>query len=310
MILTVTLNPSVDISYKLEKFMLNDVNRCKDVDKTAGGKGLNIARVLKQLGEKVNTTGFLGGYTGNFIKNKLGELNIDTNFFEVSGNTRNCIAIIHEGNQTEILEAGEVINEKDQINFLKFFEELLKDISLVTISGSVPQGIGKEYYAKLLEIADRKNVKVILDTSGESLKNIILNSKIKPYGIKPNETEINQIENKNLKSREELIDYLKSDIFSGIELIVVTMGARGALVKHKESFYDVKIPKIEVVNPVGSGDSTVAGIAYGIENKLSIQETIKYGMTCGILNTKQEKTGYINVNEIEDIKNKVEVIKL
>ncbi|WP_100065847.1 hexose kinase [Miniphocaeibacter massiliensis] len=310
MILTVTLNPSVDISYKLEEFLIDDVNRCKDVVKTAGGKGLNVARVLKQLGEEVNTTGFLGGYTGEFIETELKKLNIFTNFYEISGNTRNCIAVLHGGKQTEILEVGDIVKQKEQTEFLELFNSLLKENLVVTISGSMPQGIEKDYYEKLLQIANDKDIKVILDTSGDSLKNIVLNSNVKPYCIKPNETEINQVENKDFEDREELIEYLRSDIFKGIELMVITMGSRGALVKFKDDFYSVNIPKIKVVNPVGSGDSTVAGIAYGINKKLNIEETIKYGMACGILNTMEEKTGYIDVSKIKDIKDKVEVVKL
>ncbi len=310
MILTVTLNPSVDISYKIDEFKIDDVNRCDNISKTAGGKGLNVARVLKQLGADVNTTGFLGGYTGDFIIKELSQLDIKTNFYNIANNTRNCIAILHGGNQTEVLEAGEVISTNETIGFLELFENLMQDSSLVTISGSMPPGVEKNYYEKILEVASKKNTRVILDTSGESLKNIVLNSDYKPYCIKPNETEINQIENKNLETREELIDYLQSDIFQGIEIIVITMGGRGALVKFKKDFYDVLIPKIKVINPVGSGDSTVAGIAYGIDNNLEIEEVIKYGMACGILNTMEEKTGYIDTDKIHEIKNKVEVKKI
>lgn len=310
MIITVTLNPSIDISYRLKEFKIDDVNRTNEVTKTAGGKGLNVSRVLKQLNGNVLATGFNGGYTGEFLKSELDKLNIKNDFYNINGNTRNCIAILNDGNQTEILESGDNISEEEQLGFLEKFEDLVKNSSVVTISGSMPPGVPNDYYERLLNIIKSEDIKVILDTSGESLKNIVLNSEVKPYCIKPNETEIKQIENKDINSKEELVDYLKTDIFKGIELIVITMGGDGALVKFKDDFYNVNIPKINVVNPVGSGDSTVAGIAYGIENNLSIEDIIKYAMTCGILNTMEEKTGYINTHEVDKYLEKIEIIKL
>lgn len=310
MIVTITLNPSIDISYRLDKFILDDVNRTNNVKKTAGGKGLNVTRVLNQLASNVMPTGFLGGYTGEFIEEDLKNLGIESKFLKVKGNTRNCIAILHEGKQTEILESGEEITKEEQKDFLDLFCDIAKDSSVITISGSMPPGIETDYYEEIIKLVANGNKKIILDTSGESLRNIILNSEIKPFCIKPNETEIKQIENKEISSKEELVDYLKSDIFKGIELIVVTMGGEGGLVKYKNDFYNITIPKVNVVNPVGSGDSTVAGLAYGLDNNLEIDEIIKYGMGCGILNAMEEKTGYINIEKLDDIMRKIIINKL
>ena len=310
MIITITLNPSIDISYRLDKFILDDVNRTSIVKKTPGGKGLNVTRVLNQLSSNVVPTGFLGGYTGEFIEEELEKLGIESKFLKVNGSTRNCIAILHEGKQTEILESGEEITKEEQDDFLKLFKDIAKDSSVITISGSMPPGIETNYYEKIIESLENENKKIILDTSGESLRNIILNSKAKPFCIKPNETEIKQIENKDINTKEELVEYLKSDIFKGIELIVITMGGEGSLVKYKNDFYNIIIPKVEVINPVGSGDSTVAGLAYGLDNNLGINEIIKYGMGCGILNAMEEKTGYINIEKLDDIMEKIIINKL
>lgn len=117
MILTVTLNPSVDMSYKMDQLNLDTVNRVGDVLKTAGGKGLNVARVLKQLGEDTAATGFLGGSLGDFIRGQMVELAVQDHFVGIAGDTRNCIAIIHEGQQTEILESGPEISTAEAILF-------------------------------------------------------------------------------------------------------------------------------------------------------------------------------------------------
>lgn len=117
MILTLTLNPSVDISYPLDELHIDTVNRIQNVSKTAGGKGLNVTRVLSQLNEQVVATGFLGGKIGDFIAEKLNHNQVKHSFFKIKGETRNCIAILHNGNQTEILEQGPTITVDESTGF-------------------------------------------------------------------------------------------------------------------------------------------------------------------------------------------------
>ncbi|MDT4061141.1 PfkB family carbohydrate kinase, partial [Staphylococcus aureus] len=135
MILTLTLNPSVDISYPLTALKLDDVNRVQEVSKTAGGKGLNVTRVLAQVGEPVLASGFIGGELGQFIAKKLDHANIKHAFYNIKGETRNCIAILHEGQQTEILEQGPEIDNQEAAGFIKHFEQLLEKVEAVAISG-------------------------------------------------------------------------------------------------------------------------------------------------------------------------------
>jgi len=133
MILTVTLNPSIDISYPLEELKLDTVNRVSEVSKTAGGKGLNVTRVLAESGETVGATGFVGGTNGQFIKTHLPR-DVQSFFYDILGDTRNCIAILHEGNQTEILEAGPEIIRTEALGFLHHFKLLMPTADVVAIS--------------------------------------------------------------------------------------------------------------------------------------------------------------------------------
>src|SRR5690625_214002 len=164
MILTITLNPSVDISYKLDKFSLDTVNRVVDISKTAGGKGLNVSRVIQQLGEDVAATGFSGGSLGGFIREEISDQGIHDFFVSIEGETRNCIAVIHEGQQTEILEAGPVINENETAEFLSKISEDVQKVDFITISGSLPKGLDKDFYARLVKIANKHDTPVLLDT--------------------------------------------------------------------------------------------------------------------------------------------------
>lgn len=310
MILAVTLNPSVDISYSLDELKINDVNRIENVSKTAGGKGLNVARVISQMNREVLATGILGGTIGSYIIKELEDHQIKNDFFKINKESRNCIAILHEGKQTEILEAGPILSGEEGQNFLRKFEKLLSTISVVTISGSLPKGLPNHFYQRLLYISHKKNIPVILDSSGESLKQVLLYDK-KPFAIKPNLTELEQLLGCEVKKDPvSLQTALNNSLFEGIDWIVLSMGAEGAVVKHYCDYYQVVIPKIEVINPVGSGDATVAGLAVAFEQKETVTNSIKTAMTAGILNAMNVGTGHIDVAKFDHYFELVEVSKI
>lgn len=311
MIITVTLNPSIDISYPLEKFNLDTVNRVSQVSKTAGGKGLNVTRVLHDLQGDVIATGVLGGNFGNYIRQQLDAIPVKHDFTDIDQETRFCLAILHEDNQTEILEAGPQVSDQEQETFVQTFERLLEQATTVTISGSMAKGFSPDTYSKLIQRANHHGCKVLLDTSGTSLETS-LKAESKPYLIKPNIDEISALVGKNLNSQDltGLAQELANDLFAGIELIVISMGGQGALVKYQNAFYKVNIPKITVVNPVGSGDSTIAGMAYAIDRGLDFDEVIKYGMTCGVLNTMNPKTGAVDMNQFDQIYQQISLEQL
>ncbi|HEM5684406.1 TPA: tagatose-6-phosphate kinase [Streptococcus suis] len=307
MILTITLNPSVDIAYQLDTFHLDTVNRVENVQKTAGGKGLNVTRVLKQIGEDVVATGFIGGEIGSYVKKQLTRNDIKNSFVEIGSETRNCIAVLHDGKQTEILEQGPTIQEHEALNFIEHLEIILNNIDVVVISGSLPKGLASNYYVNVIELCKKCGVAVVLDCSGEALKNV-LESLQKPTVIKPNTEELSQLIGKNVTDDiQELKSVLSGQLFQGIEWIVISLGAQGAFAKHNDKFYRVRIPKIKVVNPVGSGDSTVAGIAAGLVHALPEAELLKNANVLGMLNAQEEQTGYVNLENAESLYSQIEV---
>ncbi|HEM5122524.1 TPA: tagatose-6-phosphate kinase [Streptococcus suis] len=307
MILTITLNPSVDIAYQLDTFHLDTVNRVEKVQKTAGGKGLNVTRVLKQIGEDVVATGFIGGEIGSYVKKQLTRNDIKNSFVEIGNETRNCIAVLHDGKQTEILEQGPTIQEHEAMNFIEHLEIILNNVDVVVISGSLPKGLASNYYVEIVELCKKRGVAVVLDCSGEALKNV-LESQQKPTIIKPNTEELSQLIGKEVTDDiQELKSVLSGQLFQGIDWIVVSLGAQGAFAKHNDKFYRVRIPKIKVVNPVGSGDSTVAGIAAGLVHALPEAELLKNANVLGMLNAQEEQTGYVNLENAESLYSQIEV---
>ncbi|MFD1449039.1 hexose kinase [Oceanobacillus profundus] len=312
MIITVTLNPSVDISYEIPNFKLDDGNRTNEVRKTAGGKGLNVTRVAHLLGSKVKATGILGGTIGKYIENQLDEAKIKYNFYQINQESRNCIAILHDGKQTEILESGPTLDSEIEEDFEKHFLHLLEqDIQVVTLSGSLPRGMNKDYYVRIISHANKIGIPVILDTSGPALEAVLKNTDAKPTLIKPNLSELGRLLCKTVTTEiEHLKAALTNPLFNGIQTIVITLGKDGAFVKHQEDYYAFSIPVVDSVNPVGSGDATVAGMAKGFLENLPFDEIIKNGMTAGVLNAMEKQTGFVQANNFQKYYEMIKMIKL
>lgn len=304
------MNPSVDISYPLDTLRINEVNRLDHAQKTAGGKGLNVSRVIKQMAGEVVASGILGGNLGTFIVEQLNAASVPNHFLKIAKESRNCIAILHEGNQTEILESGPTLDDGEGEEYLELFDELSNNAEVITISGSLPKGLSLDYYQELLAINRARDIKTLVDTSGDTLKETLLGAE-KPFLIKPNLEELNDLLEEEVTSDPaQMKKALSSSLFDGVEAIVVSMGADGAFAKIGQSFYKATIPKIQVVNPVGSGDATVAGLAIGIDRNLSWEETLKTAMTAGLLNTMEETTGYIDMRQFKEYYDKIRVEKM
>ena len=307
MILTITMNPSIDIAYQVNGFKLDTTNRTQETHKTPGGKGLNVTRVLSQLGENVVASGLIGGKHGEFLTSELDKANVKHDFYHIKEETRNCIAILHDNQQTEILEQGPSISAEESDEFLEFFKKLILDIDIVAISGSLPKGLSTDYYTHLVKTCHESKIPVVVDTSGASLE-AVLNSDVKPTVVKPNTEELSQLLGKKVTSDVSLLkESLEDDQFEGMEWVIVSLGSEGAFAKHKDTYYRVKIPKISVVNPTGSGDSTVAGITSALFHKESDEVLLKKANVLGMLNALEKQTGYVNMSNYDELFNQIKV---
>ncbi len=309
MIYTVTLNAAVDKLYVIDSLQPFEVTRVKEVNNTAGGKGMNVARVAALAGEKVTAMGLIGGYNGEFFKSLIDEPNITSKFTKIDGETRTCINVkdIDTNHSTELLEPGCEVSDKDLNRFLKDFEKTIEDASVITISGSTPKGTPDDFYSKLVKIAKSKGKKVILDTSGDNLKNSL---ESKPTMIKPNVDEIKQILNIDIDSKEEIINAAQKLHEEGIEIVVISLGKDGAIIACDEGVFKGDTPDIPVVNTVGCGDSMVAGFAFGMARKYSIQETIKFAMAVSSANAMTCETGSFDRKALDKLLYRVKVRKV
>lgn len=308
MITTITFNPAIDRMYKVNEINIGEVQRVVETKATAGGKGLNVTRVCKILGENPLAMGFLGGFNGAFIKNELDKNDIRSRFTMINQETRNCLNIIEDSKvSTEFLEKGPVISEQDIKSFENDLMAVINETDIIAASGSCAQNMPADYYRKIGEICKANDVKFVLDTSGNALKEAL---KSNPYLIKPNTDEIRQILDVDVNSREEIISAGKKLLEMGPENVCISLGKDGMVYICKDGVYDVKIPVVEAVNTVGSGDSTIAGFCVGISRGYNIEMLLKFANACGISNALNEKTGFVKIEEVNKYMNLVDVKKI
>lgn len=299
MILVINLNASVDKRYKMKDLIKGEVMRAAEVDNTPGGKGIHVANVATILGEDCIATGYLGGKSGEFISEKLQDYGIKQDFVQVAGETRSCLAIITEsGAQTEILEPGPTVTQEEQEAFLAKYQELLSKAAVVAASGSMPKGLPGNFYGQLISLAHKSGKPFLLDTSGEAL---IQGIKAQPYFVKPNNDEIKVLVGAELRSDEDIVHVLQKFMEDGIKLPVISLGAKGSMAGYNQHVYKITVPKIQCKNPVGSGDSFVAGIAVGIERGMAIEDVLSLGAACGTANAMEDESGFVRKEVVEEL---------
>lgn len=304
MILTVTLNPAIDTQYRLENFSINNVNRVASVEKTPGGKGLNVSRVLNKLQGKLIATGFLGMNNANFIEDGLNNLNIANDFLKIPGDTRTCIAIQDGNGSTELLEKGPNVDSQAWNEFKVKFLNMLSDTKVICASGSLPKGLPDTAYKELIELSKDKGIKFILDSSGSSLKASL---EANPFLIKPNREELEDLFNVELTGLDSIIECGKKLQTLGAKNIMITLGGDGAILITESKVYQGIIPKIEVMNTVGSGDSSIGGFAFGLQQGLELQDAFKLALACGSSNAMLPTTGDIQLETVEKLRNEIEI---
>ncbi|QTL99623.1 hexose kinase [Iocasia frigidifontis] len=309
MLLAITMNPAIDKVYSVDDFAVDAVFRPRDMTATAGGKGLNVARVAYLLGESVTAAGLLGGNNGQFISKEVQKRGIISEFMEITGETRICINITDQKNttSTEILENGPIVSRQELENFLEHYNKLLDGVDVVTASGSLPEGIPVDFYKILINIAKSRDKKFILDSSGEYLVEGI---KSIPYMIKPNQDEVEQIAGQRLSDISDYIGVLWEFKKQGIELPVISLGRNGCLTVIKKQVYHFKGPLLKVKNTVGSGDSFIAGCAVALSQGRALIDVIKLGMACGAANTQFFKTGMVSKELVDDYFEEIECVEV
>jgi len=276
MIYTITFNPSIDYIVEVKDFQVGEVNRVDTDYKYPGGKGINVSRVLNNLGIKNKAMGFIGGFTGAYVKSFLENEGVDTAFIDVKGDTR-INTKLKSALETEINGIGPKIEKEDLEKLLMKLDTLTADDFLV-LAGNVQSSLPVDIYAQIQERCKDKNVKVLVDTTGEALTCTL---KHKPFLIKPNNHELSDIFNIEINSQEEVIKYGRELLNLGAENVIVSMAAKGAMLICSEGVYHAEAPRGQVKNSVGAGDSLIGGFLAKYSQSYDVVEAFKWGIASG-----------------------------
>ena len=283
-IITITFSPSIDKSASVPA-MLSDIKmRCSAPNTEPGGGGINVARVIKRLGGDVKAIFPSGGYTGMFLNHLLEEEKVPFESIKTKNETRENFVVFDESTKKEYrfgMPSNEIFEDEWQL-MIKEIEEY-EYVDFIIASGSLSVGIPLNIYEELSKISKSKNAKLIVDTSGKAL-NYAVNQGV--YLLKPNLEELGillEIENLKIENVEAAAKKLIQK--KHCEIIVVSLGANGAMLITKEESHTIKPPKVKVKSTIGAGDSMVAGIVFGLSNNLSLKECLQYGIACGTATT-------------------------
>ena len=280
MIYTVTLNPSIDYIVRLDKVDVGSVNRMESDDKFAGGKGINVSRVLKRLGIDNTATGFIGGFTGKFITDTLENEAIATKFVQVSEDTRINVKIKADA-ETEINGTGPTVSP-EQLITLKDILLGLSEKDTVVFAGSSNKNLGNVVYKELISLTRQTGAQVVCDFEGQTL---IDSLEFQPLLVKPNNHELGDIFGMKLENLDEIEKYAREILAKGAQYVIISMAGDGALLVTKDGAYFAKPIKGIVKNSVGAGDSMVAGFTGEFVRSGNAVEAFKWGVACGTATT-------------------------
>ena len=300
MICTVTLNTSIDKAYRLESPLADGaVQRVAVCTDSAGGKGLNAARAIATCGEDVIATGFAGGHTGRLLCDLLAHDGITERFVRTEAETRCCVNVLEpSGRSTEFLEPGRTVSEAEVRALLERIGELAAKADVITLNGSAPQGMDDNVYADLVGRVRATGKPCILDTSGTLLEQGI---SALPTMVKPNADEIGQVLGRSVSSIDEICAAARELHDRGIGQVVVSLGGDGAVMACAAGLFKGRAPRIEVVNPVGSGDTMVGAFAVAIARGLTPADQLAYAMSCASANCLSASTGRFDPSVAADL---------
>lgn len=266
-IATITINPAIDQTVTIADFSAGRVNRVQDFRSDAGGKGVNVAAFLADYGLPVTATGFLGRENAHIFERFFRQKKITDRFVRIAGSTRTGIKIIDEVKQqtTDINFPGQTPTFADIQSLLEIIDELTGDCRWFVIAGSIPAGTSPDIYRKMVDAIRQKGGRVALDASGEGFRQAV---DAVPTLVKPNIDELQEFCGQSLNTQPEVIGAARRLLDLGLQTVVVSMGAEGALFIEKNEVIRAVPPQVHVKSTVGAGDAMLSGMVAGnIENR-------------------------------------------
>lgn len=310
MIGTVTLNPAIDVILEVSNLKINHYNKVLVAHTTSGGKGINVSKAVRGCGKETIAIGFLGGGRGRMIEEELRGLGITTNFWHIEEKTRSNTIISDKetGQHTLLSETGPKITEYDLEMLKSIFYRVMSQCTVVTLSGSLPRGVPVNIYGDLISIAKEREVKTILNTSGEQF---IKGLEKKPFLAKPDLRESNRVFGIEIDNEKDAIKAAKEVVQRGAEIGVVSLQNEKDVIATQDEIWFAESTYHKIVNIIGAGDALVAGFAVALsEEGKNLKEAIEFSMACALASALREEEEFNSREEVEKCLRCVSVKKI
>ncbi len=278
MIYTVTFNPALDYTMKVNNLQTGEINRADNEQMNYGGKGINVSAILSRLKTENKALGFIAGFSGDKLAEMLNADGIDNDFVKLNNGFTRINVKIKSDNETDINANGPDI-QKEELE--KLFEKLdaLKQGDYLVLAGSIPKSLPDNIYENILERLKNRNIKFVIDATGDLLLNVL---HFKPFLIKPNHHELGELFDVKIKEYDDIVKYSKLLQEKGAENVLVSCGKKGAvLLDSQGNTYQIGNVPGKIVSSVGCGDSMVAGFVAGYIEKGDYAYALKLGAACG-----------------------------
>lgn len=312
-IVCVSANPAMDRRLRVARLGIGEVNRAESAHGFAGGKAAHVAMAARAMAAKAMWIGFLGGAIGQECARQLENLGIQVVSIPTAASTRVNLEIIDgSGKITEILEPGGEPSGAERDEFLRVCAQGIRDEwknAVLVISGSLPAGVGPEFYVSVVEGARAAGARVFVDTSGEALR---VSAKAHPEFVKTNRTEAEALVGRRLGTIQEIVRAATEIIQHGAESAAITLGREGFIwVEHKNGpVWMARPPRVKVISTVGCGDATLGGFAYAAAEGIVGEAAARLAAACGTANCLAAAPGRIDRATVESFLPQIEVQKL
>lgn len=309
MIYTVTLNPALDKTVQIPNFTLDSVNRITELRSDAGGKGINVSKVIAKLGGTSEAVAVIAGNTGQWIEDALNDMGINMLAYRVEGETRTNLKVIDPvgDTHTDINEPGPAVTD-DMLNQL--LDQLLEQVGegdIVVLSGSLPAGTDRATYGTWTRSLRATGARVYLDADGDALQHGL---DAKPSFTKPNDHELSGLVGRELASVEEIAKAAQELVAKGIDTVLISMGGKGGLITTADETWYSEPVKVTVGSTVGAGDSVVAAMAYAESQGMSVEDSMRLAMATGAANVMQSGTQAAERSLVDSLLPKVKLSRL
>ena len=299
MIYTVTLNPALDRFIVVKQLLTEDTTRILSEKLYAAGKGIDVSRVIRELGGQSVALGLVGGYDGLKLEGLLVNAGIMTDFTRISGETRTNIVLQEKtrGKQYVISAPGPEISATEIGLFYQNISQI-QDMDYLILSGSLPGGVTPNLYGQLILAGKKKNAFVILDTDGKSLRESL---EYQPTCIKPNTYELSRLADRDLQTESEIFDFCEEIHKKGVSYIVVSRGSKGLLLSSPEQKIKASAPPVEVDSAVGAGDSLVGGFIMAHSQGKDLPDCVRLACAAGTATAQTPGTELCHRMDVEDL---------